>query len=122
MNYNFRFLDKNKYGAVPKKRYEAAISSKITASLNLLAPNSMVEVFALPLPKAVVKSMAAMLEFEDEASFASSQQTLLEKHTRHRKDLYKICDEIQGLKFEKDISVFYLYAVDDTFFAMMMAT
>ena len=104
-----------------KKRLESTISTKITGSLGLLSAGTNVEVIAVPLPKAVIKSIASILDFEDESSYVISIQPLVEKHIRHRKDLRNICDEIQSLKFEKSCSVFILYSAEDHFFTYLLA-
>ncbi|TRY62517.1 hypothetical protein TCAL_00386 [Tigriopus californicus] len=121
VNYNHIFLDKSKYGTSVKKKLESTISAKIIPNLQLLAPGVLVEVLTLPFPKVVVKSMAALLDFEDEAAFQRSFPALLEKHSRYRKELRNVCDEIQSLKYEKYISVFILYSVEEHDHVSVMA-
>lgn len=121
VNYNYRFFDKSKNSSISKKRLEATISAKITSTLSLIAPNTNVEVLVLPLPTIVIKSIHAILNFEDETTFEQSVDTLIEKHIRYKKDLTNICDEIQGLKFEKDCSVFFLYSFEDHEFSTVLA-
>jgi translation initiation factor 2-alpha kinase 4 len=121
VNYNYRYLDRAKYGASAKKRLESTMSTKITGSLALLAPGTLVEVMPLHLPKAVLKAIAGMLEFEDDASHSKSVLALQERHPRHRKDLGDISDEIRGLK-NRGCSVFVLYSADVHFFTLLLAT
>ena len=113
VNYGFQFLDRKGNNFLSKKRLESTISSKITSTLHLLAPGPAVEVLALPLSKAILKSMVAYLDFDDEPSFKASVPILLEKHSRHRKELSPICDELQFLRFEKQTSVIILYSSED---------
>ncbi len=125
VNYHYRFLDKSKFGAAAKKRLESTISAKITPLLCQLAPGSVVEAVALTLPLAVLKSMAAYLDFggDDEAAFMRSVQTLVERHSRYRKDLADICDELKNLKIHSvgGGTVFALYSTEDHDFRPILA-
>ena len=44
VNYNHSFLDKKEFNYSAKKRLESAMSAKITGSISLLAPGTLVEV------------------------------------------------------------------------------
>ncbi len=125
VNYNFRFYqyqDKSKTTMTSRKRLESTISSKITPLLALLASGSVVDVLALPLPSSVLQSAAAFLKLDsDEAAFTASVRHLLERHSRHRRDLSNICDEIQELHFERSRSVVVLYSADDHGYATIVA-
>lgn len=122
VEFNYRFLDKTKYGNNPKKKFESMISTKITSCLNQFAPNTIVIVLVLPVSKIVIKSMVAILEFEDENCFWKSVNFLVDKHMRYKKDLLNFCDEIADLKFNKDSSIMVFYSCDDHYFATLLAS
>ena len=44
VNYNHSFLDKKEFNYSAKKRLESTMSAKITGSISLLAPGTLVEV------------------------------------------------------------------------------
>ncbi len=121
VNYNYTFLDKTKVGASAKKRLESTISTKLTSSLGLLAPGTVVEALALHLPKPVLKSISGLIDLEGNvAAFDKSVAALQEKHPRHRKDLGDICDTIRALRQKRGCSVFALYSCEDHFFNLMI--
>lgn len=121
VSYNFKFVMDKKSGSMSKKRLETLISTKITSSLSLLSGNTSVEVLAIPFPKPVIKTIASILEFDDQGKFESSVSLLLEKLSRNKKELRNVCDEIQTLKFKKEISVFVLFSLDDHSFQTLIA-
>ena len=69
----------------------------------------------LPFPGSVVKSLSSCLNLDDEDRFYESVKQVMEKHSRddlgrsYKKDLTKVCEEIQELKFEKQYPIIILY-------------
>ena len=110
VNYNHSFLDKKEFNYSAKKRLESAMSAKITGSISLLAPGTLVEVLSLHLPHAVIRSISASLDLDEEVSYRKSVRALQEKHPRHRKELEGIADEIKSVKNGTGCSVFVLYS------------
>ena len=121
VNYNHSFLDKKEFNYSAKKRLESAMSAKITGSISLLAPGTLVEVLSLHLPHAVIRSVSASLDLDDETSHRKSVRALQEKHPRHRKELEGIADEIKGVKGGTGCSVFVLYSTVEHMFTVLVA-
>ena len=65
----------------------------------------------------MIKTIASFLDVDDEAKFQESKKQLMEKHDiredvserSYKKELAKVCDEIEELKFDKDYSIIILY-------------
>jgi translation initiation factor 2-alpha kinase 4 len=121
VTYRHSCLEKAKYSAAARKKLETSVSGRITPLLTRLAPNVVVEVLTLSLPAAVVRATAAFLDLEDENSFQASVASLRERHSRHRKELTEVCDEIQTLaRGRSSCPVIVLYAAEDHQFATVI--
>ena len=98
-----------------RKRIEMNVSLKLSKLTN--ATNSSIVVLMLPFKASVIKSIAAYLDLDDEAKFQESKKQLIEKYDArediseksYKKELAKVCDEIEELKFDKDYSIVILY-------------
>ena len=78
----------------------------------------------LPFKASVIKSVASYIELEDETRFQESVRQLMERHQAkdsnyyhqphtsersYKRELTKVCDEIEELRFDKDYSIIILY-------------
>ena len=86
------------------------MSAKITGSISLLAPGTLVEVLSLHLPHAVIRSISASLDLDEEVSYRKSVRALQEKHPQHCKELESVADKIKFVKNGTGCSVFVLYS------------
>ena len=67
------------------------------------------EVLSLHVPHAVICSISASLDLDEEVSYRKSVRALQEKHPRHCKELEGIADKIKSVKNGTGCSVFVLY-------------
>ena len=112
--FNFKFLDLDRRQlSTIRKRLEVNVASKISKITNS-SVNCVV--LMLPFKASVIKSLASFLEIEDEARYHNSVKQLLDRHSReadsersYKRELSKVCDEIQELRFDKDYSIIILY-------------
>jgi len=115
VTYRHGCLEKGKYSAAARKKLETTVSGRITPLLSRLAPGAVVEVLTVSLPSAVIRAAAAFLDLEDDESFGRSVAALRERHSRHRKELAFLCEEIQRLADSNAVVV--LYAAEEHNFA-----
>jgi hypothetical protein len=117
VTYNYRLLDRKQLSLPARKRLESTMSAKITGIVHCLAASTVLHVLAVPLPGAVLKTLAATLQ-PDEDDEAGVIERL---PARHRKEVAAICDEIRTLRRQRSAaSVFVLYSSEDHNFATLM--
>ncbi|XP_022092964.1 eIF-2-alpha kinase GCN2-like isoform X2 [Acanthaster planci] len=116
-NYNVTFVPRPEISA--RKRHERVIQSKIEPVLECITSKTKVEVVAVDLPLAVVKSMVAVLDFDGESNYASSVSTLREMHIKYKKALDEICYVLQKLKLENGVSFVILYTYKEDAFKVI---
>merc|ERR1712226_770186 len=98
-----------------RKRIEMNVASKLSKLTS--TTNASIVVLMLPFKASVIKTIASYLDVDDEARFQESKKQLMEKHDAredvsersYKKELAKVCDEIEELRFEKDYSIIILY-------------
>ncbi|KAJ4436658.1 hypothetical protein ANN_16789 [Periplaneta americana] len=118
---NFSFVTVEKYPTNTRKRFEAQMMSHMSNTLQCLSAKVRVEVLALTLESAVVKTLATHLELDsDQQEFQKSIGFVIERHPRHRKYLIRICDVIHELRREKNCPVIILYSLGDNTFKVLM--
>lgn len=118
---NFNFLTVEKYPTNIRKRYEVQMMSHMSSTLQCLSAKVRVEVLALNLESAVIKTLATHLELDlNQQDFQKSIGLVTERHPRHRKYLIRICDEIHDLRCEKNCPVIILYNLGDNTFKVLM--
>ena len=82
VNYNFSFLDRERYSQ-SKKKLEVRKSEKLAAALARFDPSTAVEVIAIGLPDSTLRSMAHTLELDDEERMARSLEDLCGQYPRY---------------------------------------
>ncbi|CAL8138262.1 unnamed protein product [Orchesella dallaii] len=102
-----------------KKRYENQVMHHITDVLPKLAKQQQIEVLGMDVNSSVVNTLAACLVSSDKDEFHKGVSDAIEKHTRLRKYLQNICDEIYELWFEKSASVIILYGLIDNSYRVL---
>ena len=98
-----------------RNRIEMNVSSKLSKLTS--STYSSIVVLMLPFKASVIKTIASCLDVDDEAKFQESKKQLMEKHDirediserSYKKELARVCDEIEELKFDKDYSIIILY-------------
>ena len=98
-----------------RKRIELNVSSKLS-KLTISSYSSIV-VLMLPFKASVIKTIASYIDVDDEVKFQESKKQLMERHDAredvsersYKKELSKVCDEIEELRFDKDYSIIILY-------------
>ena len=81
VNYNFSFLDRERYSQ-SKKKLEVRKSEKLAAALARFDPSTAVEVIPIGLPDSTLRSMANTLELDDEERMARSLEDLCGQYPR----------------------------------------
>ena len=82
VNYNFSFLDRERYSQ-SKKKLEVRKSEKLAAALARFDPSTAVEVIAIGLPDSTLRAMANTLELDDEERMARSLEDLCGQYPRY---------------------------------------
>ena len=98
-----------------RKRIEMNVASKLSKITS--TTNASIVVLMLPFKASVIKTIASYLDVDDQTRFQESKKQLMEKHDAreevsersYKKELAKVCDEIEELRFEKDYSIIILY-------------
>ena len=68
---------------------------------------------------AIVKTMAATLDLEDEEKLQNSLKELIKMYPRYRKEFRSIVDEISAVRFSSKCPVIVLFSLDDNTFKIM---
>eukprot|EP00092_Neocalanus_flemingeri_P000288 GFUD01000308.1.p1 GENE.GFUD01000308.1~~GFUD01000308.1.p1 ORF type:complete len:1589 (+),score=464.17 GFUD01000308.1:43-4809(+) len=118
VNFNFEFLDREKYSQ-SKKRMEVRKSEKLASALGRFDSQTQVEVIGVGYPGVVVKAMAASLDLEDEERLQISLVELIKLYPRYRKEFRSIVDEISAVRFSTKSPVIVLFSLDDNTFKIM---
>ena len=98
-----------------KKNIEASINRKLSQTQAL--------VLVLPFQGQVLRSIVSIMDFEDESKFKICLKELMCKHSKHKKELSSICEEIMDLKSDKTSelpSVFVLYSSEDYSYKVLL--
>ena len=118
VNYNFDFLDKEKFSR-SKKKLEVRKSEKLASALAVLDSQTCVEVICVGYTEAVVRTMAAMLDLEDQERLLSSAEELVKTYPRYRKEFRDLVDLISSLRFSPKCPVLVLFSLADNMFRIM---
>jgi len=118
VNFNFEFLDREKYSQ-SKKRMEVRKSEKLASALSRFDNHVQVEVIGVGYPGAVVKTMAATIDLDDEERLQNSLEELIKVYPRYRKEFRMIVDEISSVRFSTKCPVVVLFSLDDNTFKIM---
>jgi len=119
VNYNWQFMDKDKYSQT-KKRQEVRRSEKLASALSVFAPGQLVEVVVVSLPPSVTRTMAKMMELDTPEKLKASFADLCKSQPRYRKDFSDIEDKIATLKFTKAGAVIVIYCLGDNTFKILL--
>ena len=122
MDISYQYLQ-DKVQSNEKRRLEFQIGNKLSPLMMTLTPMTFVQVYVLPFSGSVIRSLIALVDFDDDKKFSEGVKELIAKHSRHRKELSSICEDINDLKSEKGESpnVFVLYSKeDDTFKSLIV--
>ena len=111
-----------------RKRLETRINAKLMPSLNASSPlasftnSTYVQVLVLPFGGSVIKSIVALVDFEDESKFNESLKDLIAKHSKHKKELSILCQDICDLISGKCVptGVFVLYSSEDFTYKILL--
>ena len=128
VNYNFSFLDRERYSQ-SKKKLEVRKSEKLAAALARFDPSTAVEVIAIGLPDSTLRAMANTLELDDEERMARSLEDLCGQYPRyppfksrlnfcpffrHRKELRAIAEEMLRVRLGPKAPIIVLYSLEET--------
>jgi hypothetical protein len=123
VQFDYQYFPDKKNAAV-KKRIEASINSKMASILTSLTSQTFVQIFVLPFNGNVIRSMVALMDFnEDESKFQDGLKELISRHPRHKKELTSICQDINDLKCGgrgMPSGVFVFYSSEDHIFRVLM--
>ena len=103
VNIDFQYWPDRKNGTM-RKHLESRINAKLIPSLNTSSPlasftsGTYVQVLVLPFSGSVIRSIVALMDFEDESKFNDSLKELITKHSRHKKELSTLCKDINDIK------------------------
>ncbi|XP_014671944.1 PREDICTED: eukaryotic translation initiation factor 2-alpha kinase 4-like, partial [Priapulus caudatus] len=120
VSYNTRFLSTDRIPINQKRLYERQISTNISPTLEHLSTKMTVEVLATELPGAVVKTIAAYVDMENEETFRLSVSEVTDRHSRYRKNITQVIDMVQELRFEKGCSIIIIYSLGDETFRLLL--
>ena len=123
INIDFQYFPEKRNNTI-KKHLESRISSKLMPSLNTSSPlttlnvSTFVQVLVLPFAGSVIRSVIATMDFDaEETKFNECLKELIAKHSRHKKELTSLCQDISDLKSAGKAgippSVFVLYSSED---------
>ncbi|XP_038072297.1 eIF-2-alpha kinase GCN2-like isoform X2 [Patiria miniata] len=118
-NYNVTFVPRPEISARKKHERVVRIQSKIEPVLECITSKTKVEVVAVDLPLAVVKSMVAVLDFDGESNYSSSVSTLRDMHIKYKKVLDEICYVLQKFKLDNGVSFVILYTYKEDAFKVI---
>ena len=118
VNYNFDFLDREKF-SLSKKKLEVRKSEKLASALAVLDSQTCVEVICVGYTEAVVRTMAAMLDLEDQDRLLASLEELVKTFPRYRKEFRSLVDLISSLRFSPKCPVLVLFSLADNMFRIM---
>ena len=118
VNYNFDFLDREKF-SLSKKKLEVRKSEKLASALAVLDSQTCVEVICVGYTEAVVRNMAAILDLEDQDRLLSSLEELVKTYPRYRKEFRSLVDLISSLRFSPKSPVLVLFSLADNIFRIM---
>eukprot|EP00093_Oithona_nana_P000710 00710.XXX_160_2861_1 [CDS] Oithona nana genome sequencing. len=123
VNIDFQYWPDRKNGTM-RKHLESRINAKLIPSLNTSSPlasftsGTYVQVLVLPFSGSVIRSIVALMDFEDESKFNDSLKELITKHSRHKKELSTLCQDISDLK--SGGKVFVLYSSEDFTYKILL--
>ena len=118
VNYNFDFLDREKF-SLSKKKMEVRKSEKLASALAKFDSQTSVEVICVGYTETVVRALVANMDLEDQDRLLSSLEELVKLFPRHRKELRSIVDEISSLRFSPKSPVIVLFSLVDNTFRIM---
>ena len=118
VNYNFDFLDRERF-SLSKKKLEVRKSEKLASALAVLDSQTCVEVICVGYTEAVVRTMAAMLDLEDQERLFASAEELVKTYPRYRKEFRNLVDLISSLRFSPKCPVLVLFSLADNMFRIM---
>ena len=119
VNYNFDFLDREKYSQ-SKKKMEVRKSEKLAQALDRFGAGTNVEVVSVGYPDSVVQSMAACLNLvTDREGLMASLGELVRQWPRHRRELREIVELVACLRFTPKNPVIVLFSLEDNTFRIM---
>ena len=130
INIDFQYYPEKRNNTA-KKHLESRISSKLIPSLNTSSPlttfnaSTFVQVLVLPFGGSVIRSVIATMDFDaEEARFNECLKELITKHSRHKKELTSLCQDISDLKSAGKAgippSVFVLYSSEDHTYKILL--
>ena len=82
VNYNFTFLDRERFSQ-SKKKLEVRKSEKLATALARFDPSTAIEVIPIGLPDSTLRAMANTLELDDEDRMAKSLEDLCGQYPRY---------------------------------------
>lgn len=97
-----------------RKNVEAAINRKLSATQAV--------VLVLPFQGQVIRSIANIMDFENESKYGDCLKELLSRHTKHKKELSSICEDISDLRSGKAElpGVFVLFSSEDYSYQVLL--
>ena len=119
INYNFDFLDREKY-SMSKKKLDVRKSEKLATALEKFDSQVHVEVICVGYPDLVVRTMAVTLDLDNDVDqLFTSLEILIKEFPRYRKDMRCVVEEIASLRFTNKRPVIVLFSLDDNTFKII---
>ena len=119
VNYNFDFLDREKYSQ-SKEKMKVRKSEKLAQALERFEAGTAVEVISVGYPDTIVRSMAASLDMDtDREGLMASVEELVKMWPRYRREFRDIGDLVACLRFTPKNPVIVLFSLDDNTFRIM---
>ncbi|XP_031785554.1 eIF-2-alpha kinase GCN2 [Nasonia vitripennis] len=115
VNINFILSDRDKLSGSGRRSYKNAMQAQMSSYLQRISHKVPIEVFAVFLDMAVVRTITNFLEIdENDQDFQKSIQVVIDKHQRHKKYIKQICDEMWEARNDKSRPVLILYSLSDS--------
>ena len=119
VNYNFDFLDREKYSQ-SKEKMKVRKSEKLAQALERFEAGTAVEVISVGYPDTIVRGMAATLDLDtDREVLMASVEDLVKLWPRYRREFREIGELVASLRFTPKNPVIVLFSLDDNTFRII---
>ncbi|XP_078042063.1 eukaryotic translation initiation factor 2 alpha kinase Gcn2 isoform X2 [Augochlora pura] len=114
ININFILSEKDKLSGSSRRNLKNSIFAQMSTYFQRIAHKVPIEIFAMYLEMSVIRTIISFLEIDEEdQDFLKSIQVIIDKHTRHKKYIKEICEELRETRKEKLRPVLILYSLMD---------
>lgn len=114
VNINFILSEKDKLSSGSRRSLKNSIIAQMSTYFQRISSKIPIEILAVYLQMSVVKTIISFLEIDEgDEEFLKSVQVIIDKHSRYKKYIKEICEEMQELRNEKQKPVLILYSLID---------